>query len=96
VGSGTGVDRATDAQEADVLLLDEPTNAPGYSNAGDMEESLLEFTGALLLVTHDRYLLDRVSTIVWGWMDEEARNVSRIIRSGMRGRGNTLRREGHC
>jgi ABC transport system ATP-binding/permease protein len=53
-------------QEADVLLLDEPTNDLDIPTLEILEESLLEFTGALLLVTHDRYLLDRVSTIVLG------------------------------
>jgi ABC transport system ATP-binding/permease protein len=53
-------------QEADVLLLDEPTNDLDIPTLEILEESLLEFTGALLLVTHDRYLLDRVSTIVVG------------------------------
>jgi ATP-binding cassette subfamily F protein uup len=49
-----------------VLLLDEPTNDLDIPTLEILEESLLEFTGALLLVTHDRYLLDRVSTIVLG------------------------------
>jgi len=49
-----------------VLLLDEPTNDLDIPTLEILEESLLEFKGALLLVTHDRYLLDRVSTIVLG------------------------------
>jgi ATP-binding cassette subfamily F protein uup len=53
-------------QEADVLLLDEPTNDLDIPTLEILEESLLEFKGALVLVTHDRYLLDRVSTIVLG------------------------------
>ena len=47
---------------ADVLLLDEPTNDLDIETLEVLEESLLEFPGALVLVTHDRYLLDRVST----------------------------------
>jgi ABC transport system ATP-binding/permease protein len=46
---------------ADVLLLDEPTNDLDIPTLEVLEESLLEFGGALVLVTHDRYLLDRVS-----------------------------------
>jgi len=53
-------------QPADVLLLDEPTNDLDIPTLEILEESLLEFRGALVLVTHDRYLLDRVSTIVIG------------------------------
>jgi ATP-binding cassette subfamily F protein uup len=53
-------------QEADVLLLDEPTNDLDIPTLEILEESLLEFKGALLLVTHDRYLLDRVSSVVLG------------------------------
>ena len=53
-------------QPADVLLLDEPTNDLDIPTLEVLEESLLEFRGALVLVTHDRYLLDRVSTTVVG------------------------------
>jgi len=47
---------------ADLLILDEPTNDLDIPTLEVLEESLLEFPGALVLVTHDRYLLDRVST----------------------------------
>jgi ATP-binding cassette subfamily F protein uup len=53
-------------QPADVLLLDEPTNDLDIPTLEILEESLLEFKGSLVLVTHDRYMLDRVSTIVLG------------------------------
>ncbi|WP_263417446.1 ABC-F family ATP-binding cassette domain-containing protein [Terriglobus albidus] len=53
-------------QPADLLLLDEPTNDLDIPTLEILEESLLEFPGALVLVTHDRYLLDRVSTTVLG------------------------------
>ena len=53
-------------QPADVLLLDEPTNDLDIPTLEILEESLLDFRGALVLVTHDRYLLDRVSTVVLG------------------------------
>ncbi len=49
-------------EAADLLLLDEPTNDLDIPTLEVLEESLLEFPGALVLVTHDRYLLDRVST----------------------------------
>ena len=53
-------------QPADVLLLDEPTNDLDIPTLEILEESLLEYSGALVLVTHDRYMLDRVSTVVLG------------------------------
>jgi ATP-binding cassette subfamily F protein uup len=53
-------------QPADVLLLDEPTNDLDIPTLDILEDSLLEFRGSLVLVTHDRYMLDRVSTVVLG------------------------------
>jgi len=51
---------------ADILLLDEPTNDLDIPTLEVLEDSLLEFSGAVVLVSHDRYLLDRVSTLVLG------------------------------
>jgi ATP-binding cassette subfamily F protein uup len=51
-------------QPADLLLLDEPTNDLDIPTLEVLEESLLEFPGAIVLVTHDRYLLESVSTYV--------------------------------
>jgi ATP-binding cassette subfamily F protein uup len=51
---------------ADLLLLDEPTNDLDIPTLEVLEESLGEFPGALVLVTHDRFLLDRVATAVLG------------------------------
>src|SRR5712675_208109 len=53
-------------EPADLLLLDEPTNDLDIATLEILEESLLEYAGALVLVTHDRYMLDRVSTMVLG------------------------------
>ena len=53
-------------QPADVLLLDEPTNDLDIPTLEILEENLLEYRGALVLITHDRYMLDRVSTMVFG------------------------------
>ncbi len=46
---------------ADILLLDEPTNDLDINSLEVLEQSMQDFSGALVLVTHDRYLLDRVS-----------------------------------
>ncbi|GFK95898.1 ABC transporter ATP-binding protein uup [Fundidesulfovibrio magnetotacticus] len=51
---------------ADVLLLDEPTNDLDIPTLEVLEESLREFPGAVALITHDRYLLDAVSTALLG------------------------------
>jgi ATPase subunit of ABC transporter with duplicated ATPase domains len=53
-------------QPADLLLLDEPINDLDIPTREVLEDSLTDFPGALVLVTHDRYLLDRVSTAVLG------------------------------
>jgi ATP-binding cassette subfamily F protein uup len=51
---------------ADLLLLDEPTNDLDLPTREVLEESLLDFAGALVLVTHDRYMLERVCTGLLG------------------------------
>jgi len=53
-------------RHADLLLLDEPTNDLDIPTLELLEENLLDFPGAMVLVTHDRYMLDRVSTSVLG------------------------------
>lgn len=53
-------------QPADVLLLDEPTNDLDIPTLEILEDNLLDFEGALVLVTHDRYLLNRVASTVLG------------------------------
>ncbi|HEU4683118.1 MAG TPA: ABC-F family ATP-binding cassette domain-containing protein [Nitrospira sp.] len=49
-------------EPADLLMLDELTNDLDIPTLDVLEDSLMEFTGALVFVTHDRWLLDRVST----------------------------------
>src|SRR5207253_2848008 len=53
-------------QPADVLLLDEPTNDLDIPTLEILEESLLDYRGALVLVTHDRFMMDRVADVVLG------------------------------
>jgi ABC transport system ATP-binding/permease protein len=57
---------------ADLLVLDEPTNDLDITSLDVLEESLIEFEGAVVLVTHDRFMLDRVCTEILG-LDGEGR-----------------------
>lgn len=47
-------------QSADLLVLDEPTNDLDLASLGSLEEGMESFPGALVLVSHDRYVLDKV------------------------------------
>jgi ABC transport system ATP-binding/permease protein len=51
-------------QPADLLMLDEPTNDLDIPTLEVLEDSLAEFEGGLVLVTHDRLMLERVSTVL--------------------------------
>ncbi len=59
-------------EHPDLLILDEPTNHLDAETVGWLEATLRRFTGALLLVTHDRYFLDRVAD----WMLELERGTA--------------------
>ncbi|MGH7962285.1 MAG: ABC-F family ATP-binding cassette domain-containing protein [Candidatus Binatia bacterium] len=61
-------------QSADLLILDEPTNDLDIPTLEVLEESLMDFPGGLVLVTHDRFLLDRVSTVILA-LDGSGRSV---------------------
>jgi energy-dependent translational throttle protein EttA len=49
-------------QEANVLLLDEPTNDIDVNTLRALEEALEDFAGCAVIITHDRWFLDRVAT----------------------------------
>lgn len=51
---------------ADILLLDEPTNDLDIPTLELLEQSLQEFPGAIVLISHDRYLLDQISNVILG------------------------------
>lgn len=54
-------------QPADILLLDEPTNDLDIPSLQVLEDSLIDFPGSVVLVTHDRYLLNRVCDQILGF-----------------------------
>jgi len=78
-------------EPADVLLLDEPTNDLDIPSLEVLEGALLEFPGAIVLVTHDRFMLERLATEFLGldgdggaksfvtyaqWVDDRARRMA--------------------
>jgi ATP-binding cassette subfamily F protein uup len=87
---------------ADLLVLDEPTNDLDIPTLDVLEESLLEFPGALVLVTHDRYLLERVSTRILAldgrgdaefYADLDQWESHRDSMEGARGSGSALKEQ---
>lgn len=53
-------------EPADILFFDEPTNDLDIQTLEVLEESLIAFPGAVVIITHDRYFMDRVATVVVG------------------------------
>ena len=58
---------------ANVLLLDEPTNHLDIPAREALQEVLESYSGTILLVSHDRYLIDRLATQIWELRDGELR-----------------------
>lgn len=54
----------------DVLFLDEPTNHLDIPSREILENALLDFTGAIFAVSHDRYFIDKCAEKVWGFLNE--------------------------
>jgi ATP-binding cassette ChvD family protein len=54
-----------------LLLLDEPTNDLDVETLQSLEDALLEFPGCAVVVSHDRWFLDRVATHILGWEGNE-------------------------
>jgi sulfate-transporting ATPase len=57
-------------QEANVLLLDEPTNDLDVNTLRALEEALAEFAGCAVVISHDRWFLDRVATHILAFEGE--------------------------
>ena len=58
-------------QGGNLLLLDEPTNDLDVETLGSLENALLAFPGCAVVVTHDRWFLDRVATHILAWEGTE-------------------------
>jgi ATP-binding cassette subfamily F protein 3 len=68
---------------ANLLLLDEPTNHLDIPSQEILQESLEAFKGTILLVSHDRYLIDALATQIWS-VSPESRSLH-VFRGGYRG-----------
>ena len=58
-------------QGANVLLLDEPTNDLDVETLRALEEALLAFPGAAMVISHDRWFLDRIATHILAYEDDD-------------------------
>ncbi|WP_139738888.1 energy-dependent translational throttle protein EttA, partial [Actinomyces wuliandei] len=63
-------------QGGNLILLDEPTNDLDVETLGSLENALLEFPGCAVVITHDRWFLDRVATHILAWEGSEENPAS--------------------
>ncbi len=80
-------------QGGNLLLLDEPTNDLDVETLGSLENALLEFPGCAVIVSHDRWFLDRITTHIlayegdskWFWFEGnfESYEENKIARLGI-------------
>ncbi|MFH1874774.1 MAG: ABC-F family ATP-binding cassette domain-containing protein [Pseudomonadota bacterium] len=64
---------------ANVLILDEPTNDLDMATLKVLEKCLLEFVGAVILVTHDRYFLDQVANMLLAFGEPDGPNAGKVV-----------------
>ncbi len=80
-------------QGGNLLLLDEPTNDLDVETLGSLENALLEFPGCAVVISHDRWFLDRVATHIlayegdsqWFWFEGnfESYEENKVVRLGV-------------
>jgi ATP-binding cassette subfamily F protein uup len=59
-------------EESDILVFDEPTNDLDIATLENLEEGFESFPGAIVIITHDRYILERTASMVLGLFDGDA------------------------
>ena len=94
-------------EQPEMLLLDEPTNHLDAETIGWLQKHLIEYTGTILVVTHDRYFLDDITSWILeidrgqgvpyegnysSWLEQKARRLSQEARED-KSRQKTLERE---
>ncbi len=72
-----------------LLLLDEPTNDLDVETLGSLENALLEFPGCAVVISHDRWFLDRMATHILAW---EGTETTRPSGSGSKATSSPTRR----
>ena len=65
-----------------LLLLDEPTNDLDVETLASLENALLEFPGCAVVVSHDRWFLDRVATHILAWGRHRRKSGSVVLVRG--------------
>ena len=72
-------------QGGNLLLLDEPTNDLDVETLGSLENALLEFPGCAVVITHDRWFLDRIATHILAYEGTEETRRLVLVRGQLRG-----------
>lgn len=89
-------------KKPDILFLDEPTNHLDIESVEILEEALLQYSGTIVAVSHDRYFIDNIAKTVWGFVDgsfrefpkySSYRNAVKAARLAKQNEANPLRDE---